>query len=198
MLSSLQILANRMEFRKVMIGLHGGEPLLVKKSKFQEICDIILTNCGDVEVNFSVQTNGALIDDDWVTIFEKYNIGVGVSLDGPEAINDYNRFDKKGNGSHSECVNGFKKLRDYNVQKNISPPGLLCVIDPLANPKEIYRHFVEELGALSINYLVPNNTHDDHIDDSYVRKLGDFLIQTFKCWATSKRKQADTGFPLQK
>lgn len=181
--------------KRVTVGLHGGEPLLVTKKRFQKLCDTIIENADDVEITFGIQTNGALIDDGWLKIFKKYQLGVGISLDGTEAVNDANRIDKKGRGSHADCAAGFIKVRDYNKENNLPPPGILCVIDPYANSKETFVHFFEELNAARANYLVQNNTHDDNISDEFIEKLGDFLIETFEHWQARKELEAEGGRP---
>jgi uncharacterized protein len=64
--------------------LFGGEPLL--------------TDIDDLETIFKwgyerykangIQTNGVLITDRHIEMFKKYNVHVGVSLDGPDEMND--------------------------------------------------------------------------------------------------------------
>ena len=62
---------------------HGGEPLLMSRPRFAEIS----------------QANGVLVDADWIDLFERYRVSVGVSLDGARAANDQHRLDQKGRSS---------------------------------------------------------------------------------------------------
>ena len=64
--------------------LFGGEPLLVP------ICDLEeLWSWGFVRFGKnSVQTNGTLISSEHIRLFKKYNVGVGISCDGPGELND--------------------------------------------------------------------------------------------------------------
>lgn len=59
--------------------IHGGEPLLLGKKRVSEFLKIIFENRG----GSGIQTNGTLLDDEWIEIFKKYKTTVGVSLDGP-------------------------------------------------------------------------------------------------------------------
>jgi uncharacterized protein len=64
--------------------LFGGEPLLMPK---QDLADLWAWGLAKFGRN-SIQTNGTLIDDDHVRMFKDYHVGVGLSLDGPGALND--------------------------------------------------------------------------------------------------------------
>ncbi|MGW7453893.1 hypothetical protein [Streptomyces sp. NPDC054787] len=39
-------------------------------------------------VRFELQTNGTLLTEPWLDLFERYEVVVGVSLDGPPTAND--------------------------------------------------------------------------------------------------------------
>ncbi|WCR54297.1 MAG: Anaerobic sulfatase-maturating enzyme [Wolbachia endosymbiont of Ctenocephalides orientis wCori] len=76
---------------------HGGEPLMYKKRAFDELCNNFnkaLTPY--TELDFALQTNAMLVSNEWIDLFHKHNIKIGVSLDGPKEYNDVNRLDHKG------------------------------------------------------------------------------------------------------
>ena len=60
---------------------HGGEPLLMKKKDFERLAKKIYRHWG----RNSIQTNGTLIDTEFIELFLKYNFSVGISLDGDTA-----------------------------------------------------------------------------------------------------------------
>lgn len=62
----------------------GGEPLLASKEHLEEMWKWGLEKYG----KNGVQTNGTLIDDEHMELFRKYNVHVGISMDGPGALND--------------------------------------------------------------------------------------------------------------
>jgi uncharacterized protein len=61
----------------------GGEPLLAPISHLREVFDYGLAKFG----KNGIQTNGSLITDEHIALFLKYNVHVGISIDGPGALN---------------------------------------------------------------------------------------------------------------
>lgn len=63
---------------------HGGEPLLMRKEDLTTLLDWIAAN---YERGPGIQTNGTLVDDQHIELFREYDVGVGVSCDGPPELN---------------------------------------------------------------------------------------------------------------
>jgi uncharacterized protein len=145
----------------VRVILHGGEPLLLKKVKFDKLCAIFLETLRDVaNVEFSLQTNAMLIDEEWIDIFQKYRISVGVSIDGPAHLNDENRQDHQGRGTHSRVLDGLLLLQSAAQAGRIGYPGILVVINPEHSGREVFQHIVSELKVTYVNFLLPMRSHD--------------------------------------
>lgn len=64
--------------------IFGGEPLLVPKPDLEELFRFGQETFG----NNGIQTNGSLVDADHVAMFATYDVGVGLSMDGPGPLND--------------------------------------------------------------------------------------------------------------
>jgi uncharacterized protein len=64
--------------------LFGGEPMLLAFPHFEELLQIAFTRFG----KSGVQTNGSLITEAHLDLFTKYHTQVGISVDGPGALND--------------------------------------------------------------------------------------------------------------
>ena len=62
----------------------GGEPLLVPIEELEELWSWGYSKFGRNQV----QTNGTLISDKHIELFNKYNVKVGISVDGPDKLND--------------------------------------------------------------------------------------------------------------
>lgn len=153
--------AAELELDDVHLGLHGGEPLLMKKHAFDAMCSKLRAAMPPrTRLYLGVQTNGILIDEGWIDLFEKHDVGVGISLDGPAAINDRARVDHKGRGSHAAVVRGLRVAQKAAEAGRIGRPGCLCVIDPSQDPAAIYDHLIGELGFASLDFLLPREGHD--------------------------------------
>ncbi len=64
--------------------LFGGEPLLVRLADLEALWSWGYQRFG----RNTIQTNGTLIRDDHIELFKRYNVSVGISIDGPGELND--------------------------------------------------------------------------------------------------------------
>lgn len=165
------------------IGFHGGEPMMQKKKAFAKTCDIFQSVLSPVvQLRFTMQTNAMLIDEEWISLFNKYRVCIGISIDGTKEYHDVDRVDHYGRGTYDRVVKKIKFLQQSNYFKNKSDGvGLLCVINPKHSARKIYRHFVDDLGARFIDFLLPYNTHMHPLDDS-VESYGEYLSELFDEW----------------
>ena len=62
---------------KINILWHGGEPLIFPKQKLCKFMDYAKEKLQNYKLEFSMQTNGYAIDDEWMDIFRQYDIAVG-------------------------------------------------------------------------------------------------------------------------
>ncbi|MBF8246402.1 MAG: radical SAM protein [Rickettsia sp.] len=176
----------QLKITHLTIGFHGGEPLMQKKKDFVEMCRSIQQKLTTVialrKVNFTIQTNGILIDEEWITIFKKYNIGVGISLDGTQEVNDKFRVDKSGRGTYSKVVKKIKLCRENNF--NI---GILAVVNPLLNGQIVFKHFVETLKQSHFDFLIPDANYLD-LPTFPIQRYGEFMSEVFIAWSSSFSK----------
>lgn len=170
--------------KSVRIDYHGGEPLMQKQNDFDHMCKTFKEELEPVtELSFAVQTNAMLINENWIELFHRHNVAVGVSLDGPKEYNDKYRLDKRGRSTYDKSVEGIRLLNKYAKENYILQPGILCVINPECCPKKTYHHFVNDLGFNNIDFLIPDLTRDAvyglNIDTS---EYGNFLSLLFDEW----------------
>lgn len=141
--------------RRVRVTFHGGEPLLAGTRRFGRWCQRLHEALANVpELELVVQTNGTLIDDNWVRTLRAYDVAVGISLDGPPEIHDRQRVDHAGRGSYANVVRGTDCLRAGGI-----PLHVLSVVAPGADGLLTHSHLVA-LRPRSISYLLPDYTHD--------------------------------------
>lgn len=167
---------------EVGISLHGGEPLMLGKRRFVELCRILHDEISPHgELHLSMQTNGTLIDEEWIDILSAYEIGVGVSLDGPAYINDANRVDKKGRGSHAAVVAGLRKLAEAKGRGLMRGAAVNCVINPNHDAIEIFRHFTDELN-LDYFDLAPPIMDWETYDEATAGRIAKFFDELLQLW----------------
>lgn len=173
----------------VTITLHGGEPLLLKKAYFAEICQRFTQTLTPLcTLRLVVQTNAALIDEEWVAIFEKHQVDVGLSVDGTKAIHDRYRKDHHGQGSYQAMRRGLALLRHAKAGGRPIFYSCLAVIDPAASGREAYRHLVDELGFEAISFILPHITHDQ-VTPGHVDGVTDFLLDVFEEWTRDNNRR---------
>ncbi|WP_426210442.1 radical SAM protein [Massilia sp. TWP1-3-3] len=177
--------------RQVRLGLHGGEPLLLKVDKFAELCAQFRAALDPLcDLMLVVQTNGVLVNDEWVAVFSRFQVRVGVSIDGDEAVHNIFRITKKGKGTYAETRRGWNLLNRAMADGVIPSATILCVVSPQQSGSKILKHFAEELQVTGVNFLLPDMTHDSpDANERYINGCGDFLIDVFNAWAElSSRK----------
>lgn len=98
----------------------GGEPTLIGLDYFKQFIDCVNKyNEKGVEVHYSLQTNGYVIDHKWAEFFAKYNFLVGISLDGNKDIHDLHRIDAQGQATYKRIMKGIQILNAHKVEFNI-------------------------------------------------------------------------------
>ncbi len=93
----------------------GGEPLLAGLQffeKFVEAAERLKTEGS--AINYSLQTNGTLIDDEFCKFFKKHNFLIGVSVDGEKELHDKMRCE-----SFDKAMHGIELLKKHSVDFNI-------------------------------------------------------------------------------
>lgn len=169
-------------------GFQGGEPMLSGLKWYQRFVERVReSNIHNIDVQYSIQTNGILITEEWAQFFSKHGFLVGVSLDGPSKYHNRYRVDKHGDGSFRYVMNGIDILKKYNVDFNI----LTVVTARTArNIKEIYKFFMEKNlpNQQYIPCLDPLSTSDQARNNALsVPMYARFLKDLFDVWYEDRR-----------
>ncbi|MCX4582537.1 cyclophane-forming radical SAM peptide maturase AmcB [Streptomyces sp. NBC_01481] len=118
---------------------HGGEPLATGREYLAALMDPFRG------VKHTLQTNAVLLDDAWCTFLLERDIGVGVSVDGPEDMNTH-RVTRAGHPAYRLIKRGIDRLRHHGI-----PFSAIAVVshpDP-ARAADLYEFFVD-LGCHSL------------------------------------------------
>lgn len=133
----------KMPNRKVTFELQGGEPLcnFEGMEHFVEIAEELRQGTDKI-VKYRIMTNVTLVDDKFVKLAKKYNINIGVSVDGPGDMTDLSRVDINGKGCFSQVDAGL----DFLKKNGLTPDGAVCTIGQ-HNCKDSYKivdYFLEK------------------------------------------------------
>jgi len=182
------------------IQFFGGEPTLDL-----ELIEKICVWCKEYfpEKNlkvpiFTMSTNGTLIDQKAIDIFNKYHIQITISIDGDKYLNDYHRMYKGTNYSvHDkivETINHMNKIREFSLsvemtvtKKHIEKFRMDGYILSIPN-------YIHSLGIDSV-HLVPV-VADSHSDLALDSSDNDALRKYFDCFAKYTLDTALTHNPL--
>lgn len=74
----------------LVVGFYGGEPLL-EFDLIKEVVEYTEKRFIGKQVIFSITTNATLLDEKKLSFFNKHNVMLMVSLDGPQKVNDNGR-----------------------------------------------------------------------------------------------------------
>ncbi|WP_171109632.1 MULTISPECIES: FxsB family cyclophane-forming radical SAM/SPASM peptide maturase [unclassified Streptomyces] len=172
--------ASAHRLRAIHVVLHGGEPLLVGVGHMAGLLQAVRDSVpAGTRVLFELQTNGTLLSDAWLDLFERYEVAVGVSLDGPPHANDRHRLTHVGRSSAASAVRGIELLR--------SRPhlfaGLLAVVDLANDPVEVH-DYLAAFEPPVIDFGLPHATHDDppHRSDPSVPEYGLWMSRVYDAW----------------
>ena len=106
----------------VEIVWHGGEPLAIGRATFVALLESFEPLRVAGRVRHKVQTGATLITDEWCDIFERYGMGVGVSIDGPRWANRH-RLDRSGRPTFDRVIAG-RPSRDRSSRSSGPTPSL--------------------------------------------------------------------------
>lgn len=117
---------------------HGGEPMLYGREALKRLIDYARGRLDGYDITFLMQTNGTLIDDDWIKFFKAEEIGVGISLDGYPEIHDRYRRTKDDRPTAELIIKNIEKLRAEGL--NV---GTLMVLNSAVDADRLY-DFIRE------------------------------------------------------
>lgn len=189
-LSTVEIFAEKLNYHltkyainQAYIALHGGEPLLLGVDKIITVKNRIREKVDNkIDIIFSIQTNGVLLDEKSISQFVQNDIYIGISMDGLKDTHDKYRIDFKGRGSFDKIVSKFNWIKSY--QGDIS---IITVINLDINPIDYYQ-FLLDNDVTNINVILLEANYDklpkgySKIDDRQDALYGKWLAKLFDVW----------------
>jgi len=156
--------------------LHGGEPLTWGKDIVEELLRYIRI----LDREPCIQTNGLLIDDEWIEMFKRYDVQIGVSLDG---LGELNRF----RTTEAESYRIFENL--IKLKQEGLKTGIIIVVHKANGRVETRRSFfsfLEQLSSHRITGRINPCTIDDPSIELPPNEMSSFYADVAK-WMFERR-----------
>jgi uncharacterized protein len=135
----------------VTFAWQGGEPTLMGVDFFRRSVEIADRHLAPGQrAEYTIQTNGTLLDAEWADFFKRHDFLVGISIDGPREIHDEFRVNKGGRGSFDQVMAGLEHLAAAGVEWN----ALTTVhAENGDRGREVYRFLRDGCGARFIQFI---------------------------------------------
>lgn len=185
-----------LDIPQVLISFHGGEPMLMRALEFAQACDVLVRTVSPVAVlGFSIQTNGTLMTEGWLEALKRYQVHVGVSIDGRRADHDRFRLDHQGRSSFDATETTIKRLMDASAEHPHLRPGTITVLHHEVDYRETYR-YLRGLGVQSMNFLLPDRSGDDSTPkiEAEAKAIGKGLLDIFEAWMIEDDPEINVRF----
>jgi len=144
-ISELIEINKKINRKETDITFHGGEALLIGTELFEKALRMIKKY---PNMTIGIQTNATLINEKYIELFKKYDVKVGVSLDGPKHMHDAYRKGISGSNTYDIVMNRINQLKDNGILV-----GALATVTDITvrNPEEFYDFFVQQNIPFSFN-----------------------------------------------
>lgn len=170
--------------------LHGGEPLLAGRGRLQDLLnDFRAAFSAGCRLDIQIQTNGTLLTEDILELFDEFGVRVGVSLDGVAADNDNRRRYPDGRGSFGVVDRGLRLLTSPRHAEAFA--GLLCTVDPSTDPVACYEALMS-FRPPTIDLLLPHanwSSPPERPAQGSTTPYADWLITIFDRWYDAPRQE---------
>ena len=135
----------------VAIAWQGGEPTLMGADFFRRAHAYVEKyRRPGMQVEYTIQTNGTLIDDELAAQFKEHDYLVGISIDGPPAMHDAYRVDRGGAQTSERVLRGLETLKRHGVEFNTLTTLHRANAD---HPREVYRYLRDEVGSRHLQFI---------------------------------------------
>lgn len=165
---------------RVVVVYHGGEPLLAGADRIAQSARWIKDSLPlTARVDFSLQTNGTLLDEDVLVSLRAEGISISLSIDGPREANDLHRLDHGGRSSFEKTFGALELLEHHPDVFG----GLIAVVDPRVPPEELFAFFAPRLPP-RLDFLLPdaNYTRQPPGRDTDEGIYKRWLLRAFNVW----------------
>lgn len=153
---------------------HGGEPTTTPMAHFTSLLESFEPMRRAGSVRHHIQTNGTLLTTAWADLFLRYDVRVGISVDGPRVANA-ERVDWAGRETWQRTMRGARMLSAAGV-----PFSVICVVTPATIDRvDELADFFAELGCESVGFNIEEQEGSDRpgIDEDAAYRFWHRLVE---------------------
>lgn len=175
--------------KNLSISLYGGETLANKKVIRKVIENQNKLFNQDIEINWILNTNGSLLDDDDAIFIKKHNIEVHLSVDGNENIHNLSRTFHNKKPTFIAVMNALNKIKQHNIRAQInsyvmpSNQHSLKEIVDIAKNFEIEKIYIDQFYS---DQMLFDDSNFEIYQDLYLYSLSKNITLTGP-WSRVKR-----------
>lgn len=125
---------------RLILAFQGGEPTMAGLAYFRHFVRTAEAGKKKVHVEYALQTNGLLLDDEWCEFLAEHRFLVGVSLDILPENHDAVRLDSKGAGTYQRVLKSIRLLERHHVDYNV-----LCTLtnQVARHPRKVWNQIMK-------------------------------------------------------
>ena len=173
--------------------LHGGEPFSLGINFYRTFCDILRDVNNQYDVNFktAIQTNGTLLNNDWIKLIEDNSHILSerilsLSIDGPKKINDEVRVMLNHKSAYDTLIENIAKIKQSNFSfTTISVIGK----HNINQPDTVYNH-IRDLQPLFAKFIPCYNFNRNGQVEKYgisPIEFAEFMCKVFDIWINDEK-----------
>ena len=172
---------------QLTLAFQGGEPTLAGLSYFKLITKLVSQQSKNVSVQYALQTNGILINENWCRFLKAHDFLVGLSIDGHPMYHDLNRVDTKGRGTFHKVIKTKQLFDTFEIEYNV-----LCVLtNQLAKEAKKVFQFIQDQNIHFIQFipcLDDLETTEVNHNALTPKIFAGFYKEILACWLAELRK----------
>ncbi len=180
--------------RKLTFIWHGGEPMLWGINNYREIFAYMEKEMDGYEVHNSMQTNLSLVNNEWIDLFLQYDVHIGFSLDGTQAIHDQQRVGVYGEPTFERIINNYRLCKERGMH-------IGCIVvgskKHIGHIPELYQFMHDEGISFKFNPLFCSGEAQNNMDEYGITpdEYAKMSIELFDLWYDDKQgKVTESNF----
>ncbi len=178
---------HKTDYPEIHILWHGGEPLLAGTDFFTAALDMASSVLSGLIYRHFIQTNGLLLNIEFLHLFKDNQVAVGISLDGPAYIHDQMRKFGDGSGSWKQVMAKLALMEKHDTSFGICmTQTALC----RGQEKPVYDFFSSLGHSLRINPVIQSPY--SNMPEKFLLvpgEYGSFLCRIFDQWSLTLNKR---------